>query len=170
MYNRGKEIQAILRSAEIGTVYHKSDPVYAKNSEVHINTNPNPHVYIPIAFLSEHFQKDFEHDYWYFSLFYPVSWDYATNFFYWERSSKVSHSQTGNVLTISHQSGADCYDYYNLCEVQDVFNYAVGEDVIPGDFKFDTGSFQATVCYADGSEKWVSPSCAGIETNIPMIL
>lgn len=171
MYNRNKEIQAILRSSTISAVFHNSVMVYSTSGEVHINTNPDPHRYIPIDKLSQYYQKDFEHDYWYMSLFYfDSSFWYCTNLFYWKRSDLVSYAQVGSVMTVSHEPQAECYNYFNTCSSADNFNYNVGSDSIPGKFDYNTSSAVARVYLASGSVKWTSPACVGIETNIPIIL
>jgi hypothetical protein len=171
MYNRGNEIQKIVHEKRIiKRVYYMGNIVYDITDSSHTNINPDSTRYIPIEYLSEHFNKDFENDYWYFSLFYNDNGTPATNLFYWKKGDGVSFSQVESVLTVTHDNTVECYNYYNTSSAPNVFNYDVGHDTIPGNFEYNTYTDRATVYWADGSQKWQSDECLGLETNIPIIL
>lgn len=172
MYTQGKPVNDILHLGHIVyRVYHMGEIVYDKDHPIHTNINPDPTRYIPIEYLSEYFNKDFENDYWYFTLFYiDQLGDKCSNFFYWKKSEGVTHSQEGSILTVTHTDDVECYNYFNTSSGPNEFNYDVGHDSIPGKFTFDASLDVAQVYNADGSVKWTSPSVLGLETNIPITL
>lgn len=136
-------------------------------NEVPYVRNPRPARFIDIDSLSTHFGKDFTGgNYWYISLFYNETWtsDTATNFFYWEKEGSVA-TVDGDQITVIYNSG-DAYDYYNLAPSDYNFDYDVGHDTVPDRFTFNRRTMMAILYNQDGSVRWQSPVCVGIESNI----
>lgn len=128
--------------------------------------NPNPHRYIPIKLLSDYFGKDFKSEYWYCSLFYTGGFgDVATNFFYWKKSNNTNVSVEGGIATLI-STEQDSYNHYNRSIADDDFQYDLGSDTAPYKFVFDRATMVATLYHQDGSVRWTSPVCVGVETNL----
>lgn len=131
----------------------------------YFSINPNVTRYIPVENLSTHFNKNFNRDYIFFSLFYMgYGSDPATNFFYWERGDGVNIINNGNTIEIIYTSG-DQYDIYNESYYPNDFMYDLGHANVPYRFVFNFSTKTATLYDNNGNITWSSPICEGYETN-----
>lgn len=130
-----------------------------------INTNPDPTIYVPIEKYSEHFNKDFEHDYLYFILYYDDGSTHASNFMYW-KNIKDGFALCPDQATITTKYiKGDAYNYYSTGSGGGQFNYEAGSDSIAFKFTFNLSTQVITLYNADGTVRWTSPAGLGYATN-----